>query len=529
MIEASSVGGLTYIIKDIIDRVFIEKDIEKLKVILALILFLAVLKQVGFILKEYVYPYALFRMLKNLRRQIFSKILNSSFQSLYSKQFGDILSRSTNDIEALRNSMILIGIDFITQMFVVVAMISVLIYRDFRLFLIFLIATPIFALSFNYFGKKRKKYSQKVQESFGEYTQIINQTLSGLETIKLFSRSILQSIFEKVNTNLYRSQRKNALYDVMYLSSLEVASYLGVSGIILYGGISIIEGRITTGDLFSFLSALLILVNSLQILQRGAIQFKVLSPIVSRINDILTADEEKKEGLDFQGLKNSIVFENVSLNINDKYILKDINTSIKKGEKIGIVGHTGSGKSSFIRLIYGLYTNYSGDIYFDEKELRDIKVDSLRKHIGALSQDVFIFNDTIKNNLLIANPDASDSQIKDAITKSKAEFVFNLPNGLDTYVGERGSSLSGGERQRIALARVYLKNPDIVIIDEGTSALDQETEKDVIDSLYTHFKDRTLIIVAHRLSTLRMCDRIMVFENGKLIKDVPAEDFFNND
>ncbi|MEJ5173105.1 MAG: ABC transporter ATP-binding protein [Hydrogenothermaceae bacterium] len=527
LIEAGSLAGLTYLVKDIIDRVFIEKDLEKLKFVLIVIISLALFKQIGFILKEYVYPYALFKVLKQLRQEIFLKLINGRYSDIQSRQFGDILSRSTNDLEAFRNSMILVGVDFITQLFTVIGMIGVLIYRDYQLFLIFLIATPIFALSFNYFGNKRKKYSQKVQESFAEYTQTVNQTLSGLETIKVFSKKVIESIFEKVNQNLFKNQRKNALYDVLYLSSLEIASYIGVAGIILYGGISIINGRITTGDLFSFLSALLILVNSLQILQRGAIQFKVLTPVVLRIKEILNISTEREEGTEFEEFKEKIEFKDLYLRIGQNKILDNINTVIKKGQKIGVVGHTGSGKSSFIKLIYGLYDNYEGNIYFDKTQLRQINIRTLREKIGVLSQDVFIFNDTVKNNLLIAKPDATDEEITKALIKAKAEFILKLPNGLDTILGERGSSLSGGERQRLALARVYLKDPQIVIIDEGTSALDPKTEEEVINQLYNHFKDRTLIIVAHRISTLKMCDRILTFENGKIIKDQTSREFFD--
>lgn len=497
---------------------FIDKNIHKLQFVLLIILSLAVLKQFGFVLKEYVYPYALFKVLRKLREEIFSKILDAKYSGLQRFQFGDILSRATNDIEAFKHSMVLVGVDFITQIFTVVAMVGVLLYRDYVLFLIFLIATPIFAVSFNYFGKKRRKYSQKVQESFSEYTQVVNQTLSGFETIKLFSRELILSLFSKVNENFFKNQRKNALYDVLYLSSLEVASYVGVAGIILYGGISIIEGRITTGDLFSFLSALLILVNSLQILQRGVMQIKVLSPVVERIQQVLNIEKETSGNLTFERLREKISFENASLKIGDRKILENINIQIKKGEVVGIVGTTGSGKSSFLKLLYGLYQDYDGNIFIDSTELRQLNLSTYRRKIGVVTQDVFIFNDTIRNNLLIANPEADEEKIKQALVKAKADFVFRLPQGLDTVVGERGSSLSGGERQRLAFARLFLRDPDIIIIDEGTSALDSSTEEALMEEFYRHFEGRTIIMVAHRLSTLKRCNRILTFENGKIVR-----------
>lgn len=517
IIEASSLAGLTYIVKEVIDKVFIEKDFGKLKLILIIIFTLAIFKQLGFILKEYVFPYALYKVLKGLREEIFSKIVEGKYSAIQSRQFGDIISRASNDVEALRHSIILVGVDFITQLFTAVAMVSVLVYRDYRLFLIFLVATPIFVLSFNYFGGKRKKYTQRVQESFGEYTQIVNQTLSGLETIKLFSKENIISLFKRINENFFKNQRKNALYEVLYLSSLEIASYIGIAGIILYGGISIAKGKITTGELFSFLSALLILVNSLQIIQRGIMQIKVLSPVIHRIQSVLNIETEKQEGKPFSGLREKIVLKNVSLLMGGKVILKDINIEIRRGEKIGIVGHTGSGKSSFLKLVYGLYQDeYRGSIEIDGVELKDLNLKSYREKVGVVSQDVFMFNDTVRNNLLIANPKADEEKIKRAILTAKADFVFQLPQGLDTVIGEKGGVLSGGERQRLAFARLYLKDPEIVILDEGTSALDTTTEEEVMREFYKHFKDRTVLIVAHRVSTLRECDRIITFENGRV-------------
>jgi subfamily B ATP-binding cassette protein MsbA len=524
VIEAGSLSGLTFIIKDVIDKVFIEKDLEKLKIIIFLVLGLALLKQVGFILKEYLFPLSLAKVVKSLREEIFIKIINADFTAFLGKRYGDIISRATNDIEAFRNSMIFLGIDFFTQSFTVIAMTFVLIYMDWKLFVIFLFATPLFAISFNYFGEKRKKYSKKVQESAAEYTQFLNQVISGLETVKLFKKDFVISIFKNINQLFFKNQRKNALYDVFFLSSIEVASYFAAAGIIFYGGLRIIQGEITTGSLFSFLSALLILVNSIQILQRGLLQIKVITPIVERIQFLLNIPQEKEEGVKFERLKIKIKYENVSLKIENHYLLKDVNVEIQRGLKVGIVGHTGSGKSSFVKLLYGIYKNYDGKIYLDEIELRDYNLATLREKMAVISQDVFVFNDTVENNLKIVKPDATEEQIIQALKKAKADFVFNHKDGIKMVVGERGSSLSGGERQRIAIARIFLKNPEIVIIDEGTSALDVETENYVMEEIYTYFADKTLLIVAHRLKTLEKCDKILFFERGKLIKEGTVKD-----
>ena len=431
-----------------------------------------------------------------------------------------MVSRATNDIEAFVNVIKLLGVNLVAQIFTVIAIIVVLIYRDWKLFLIFVIALPFLAVALQYFGEKRKKYSQMLQEGKGEYTQMLNQTITGIEVVKLFNKEIFQKLFKKLTKELFRREKKNVFYETFYLSSVEIIAYLATAGIIYYGGYRIIKGEITAGDFFSFLGGVLILVNSMQILQRGAVQLKALSPIVDRIQFLLNIPQEKDDGIEFTGLKEKIIYENVRLKLGENEILKGINLEIKKGQKVGIVGLTGSGKSTIVKILPAIIKNYEGNVFVDNHELREYSISSLRKRIGMISQDVFIFNDTLRNNLLIAKPDATDEELIKALKKAKADFVFEkLENGLDTPLGEKGSRLSGGERQRISIARIFLKKPDIVIIDEGTSALDVETEEFITEQLNREFKEKTMIMITHRLKTLSIVDKIVVVDNGKIVEE----------
>ena len=359
-----------------------------------------------------------------------------------------------------------------------------------------------------------------LQEGKGEYTQMLNQTITGIEVVKLFNKEIFQKLFKKLTKELFRREKKNVFYETFYLSSVEIIAYLATAGIIYYGGYRIIKGEITAGDFFSFLGGVLILVNSMQILQRGAVQLKALSPIVDRIQFLLNIPQEKDEGIEFTGLKEKILYENVRLKLGENEILKGINLEIKKGQKVGIVGLTGSGKSTIVKILPAIIKNYEGNVFVDNHELKEYSISSLRKRIGMISQDVFIFNDTLRNNLLIAKPDATDEELIEALKKAKADFVFEkLENGLDTPLGEKGSRLSGGERQRISIARIFLKKPDIVIIDEGTSALDVETEEFITEQLNREFKEKTMIMITHRLKTLSIVDKIVVVDNGKIVEE----------
>jgi subfamily B ATP-binding cassette protein MsbA len=520
LIESGALAGLAFILKNVVDDIFVNKDFQSLKWIVGVIIAIALAKQVGFFLKEYLYPYAIFKVVKNIREKIYINLLNAEPSFFIKFPHGDLVSRATNDIEAFVQVVKLLGVNLIAQIFTVIAIIFVLIYRDWKLFLIFVIALPFLAIALNYFGEKRKKYSQMLQEGKGDYTQMLNQTITGIEVVKLFNKEIFLKIFKKLTKELFRREKKNVFYETFYLSSVEIIAYFATAGIIYYGGYRIIHGEITAGDFFSFLGGVLILVNSMQILQRGAVQLKALSPIVDRIQFLLNIPQEKDEGIEFKGLKEKILYENVRLKLGENEILKGINLEIKKGQKIGIVGLTGSGKSTIVKILPAIIKTYQGNVFLDEHELREYSISSLRKKIGMISQDVFIFNDTLRNNLLIAKPDATDEELIEALKKAKADFVFDkLEKGLDTPLGEKGSRLSGGERQRISIARIFLKKPDIVIIDEGTSALDVETEEFITEQLHKEFKNNTMIMITHRLKTLAIVDKIAVVENGKIVEE----------
>ncbi|RUM49386.1 MAG: ABC transporter ATP-binding protein [Hydrogenothermus sp.] len=519
ILEGATYSGLTFILKDMIDKVFIEKDINKLKLIIILLIIVVLFRQIGLFLKGFAFPYASYRLLYELREDMFNSILNALPYEIQKRNLGDIISKLTNDLNSLKDSLYKLGVDFLSQFFVVVFMVGVLIYLDWKLFVSILIAIPLFTLSLSFFGKIRQRYSKRFQESMADYTQFISQTVQGFEILKLFNISFIKNKFKDVNKKVFKNQSKSTLFDVVYLSSVEIIAYSMVAFIIFYGGYRIIKGEITTGQFFAFLGALLLLVNSIQFVYKGLLHIKIIQPVVRRIQDILNLPQEKDEGIKFKGLKKQIVYKNVSLEIDGNKILKDINLSIKSGQKLAIVGLTGSGKSTLVKLLPALVKGYRGEIFIDEHELKEYKLSSLRRHIGMISQEVFIFNDTLRNNLLIAKPDATDEQLLQALKKAKADFVEKLENGLDTVLGEKGSRLSGGEKQRISIARIFLKNPEILIIDEGTSALDVETEEYIMDEIKNHFKDKTILMITHRLSIIDIVDKIVVIENGKIIEE----------
>ena len=518
-LEAGALSGFVYILKNVIDDIFVEKNYNKLIIIISILILLAIFKQIGFFLKNYLYPVIILKIIRELREKIYKNILEAEISYLNRFSIGEIVSRATNDIERFSIMLSSLGTNVITETLTIIGIIGLLIYTDWKLFLIFIIVIPFLALVLNHFGEKRKKYAKLVQESLAEFTAHLSQILNGLETVKLFKKEVFQKIFYNLNQKLFQREVKSRLYETVYLSSVEIIAYIGVVGIISYGGYRVIKGEITAGQFFSFLGGVLVLVNSLQILQRGLVNLKGITPIIERIQTLLNIPKEKGGTKHFKDLKKEIKYQNVYVKIGDREILNEINLKIKKGEKIAIIGLSGSGKTTLVKLLPRLIKDYKGKILIDETELSEFEISSLRERFGVLSQEVFIFNDTVRNNLLIAKPDAKEEELFEALKKAKAEFIFKLPKGLDTKLGERGSVLSGGERQRLALARLFLKNPEILIIDEGTSALDVETEEKIVKELIESFKDKTVLMITHRLSLLNVVDRVIVVENGKIIEE----------
>jgi len=241
-------------------------------------------------------------------------------------------------------------------------------------------------------------------------------------------------------------------------------------------------------------------------------------PVVGRLRELLQMEEEGAGDIRFEGLKEEIEFSGAGVVIDGKEILKNINIRIKKGDKVGIVGHTGSGKSTLVKIIPRLI-DYTGSVEIDGIELRELELKSLREKIGMATQDTFLLNASIRENLLIAKPDATEKEMWEALRLALCDFVEKMDRGLDSVVGERGYSLSGGERQRLSIARLFLKNPEIVILDEATSALDMNTEKRLLKNIWEFFEGKTMLIIAHRLSNVIDCDRIVVMKNGAIVEE----------
>ncbi len=519
ILEGLGTSFMTYLVKRIMDDVFILKEPNKLYMILYLFAGAALVIQIGFFLRNFLMNMVSEKILMNFRQKMFESLLFTKVDFFINHPSGDIISRFNNDINAIKNILIDYMLSLIKEPITVLLLFGVLVYRDVYLTIIIIIAFPIISYSVKYFGSKRAKYVKLNQERLGLINQHVTQLISGIESIKIFgAEENFISRFIEANKNLFKAGIKTVFYTVANSIFNQSTGYIVFGLVLLYGGYRIVHGYTSAGDFISYITALLLIQMPIMETQKGIMNMRSSIPLVKRVQEMLSLQKEKDGVLNIDSLLTNIYMKDVYVIIDSKEILKDINLHIKPGEKIGIVGPTGAGKSTLLDILPKL-VSYKGEILIDGKNLEDIKNKSIRPKIAFASQHVFIFNDSVRNNLLIANPKASNELILKAIKLAKAEFLLNLKDGLDTILGEYGYTVSGGERQRIAIARLFLTNPSLVLLDEITSALDAHTEQGIITNIFEAFKDKTILIVAHRLSNIINCNRILYIEDGRILEE----------
>ncbi len=529
LLESAGTAGITFLVKKVVDDVFILKNSDLLLTVSSLLILFALIMQAGFFLSSYMVNSAGESIIADLRERIFRKLLFVPYNFFIKHPAGDLMSRISNDLALFKQILNEHLPKLMRDPLIALALFIVLIYRDFLLTLILFVALPVLAYMVKYFGKKKGKHTKLAQEKSAEVMQVLSQAIHGSESIRVFSfQERLIRDFKEFNRQVKRYSLKMIAYMLGNTALNYIFGYTVVAGVFLYGGIRIIKGDLTPGDFISYLTALFMIQVPIMNTQKAFMNIKSSHPLINRINFILELEEEKGGSKPFRGFKEIIEFKNVSVSVNGKTLIRDINLEIKKGEIIGIVGHTGSGKSTLVKLLPRLI-NFDGLIKFDEEDIREFDLKSLREGIAFASQDIFLFNDTIKNNLLAGNPKATEKEIYRALELSLCDFVFRLKDGINTVIGEKGLMLSGGERQRLAVARLFLRDPEIIILDEITSALDGSTEEKLLNNIFSFFKGKTILIVAHRMSNIKYCDRIIVMKNGYIKEMGTLEELKSSD
>ncbi len=464
-------------------------------------------------------------VVRDIRNKLFQKALNLPLSFYSEERKGDIMSRMNSDVGEVEISVVSVLELVYREPISIIIHIGVLLYWSVPLTFFSFILLPVSALVISRIGKSLKKTAREGQHQMGVLNSTIEEGLGAIRIIKGFNavNEVLQN-FKKIN--LKHQQLITKTFRKKDLSSPlnETLGAFVMVCIVWFGGSMILDNDGTsdlTGEKFiAFIVVFSQLLRPIQGISNSIGYMNKTKASLERINAILDTDEkiiESKNPLPVPVLQKEIRFENVSFKYKDEYVLKNINFSIPKGKTYALVGESGSGKSTISDLIPRFYDVQEGAIFYDNINIREASVKELRSHIGIVSQESILFNDSVQNNICFGSPNSTQDQIQEAAKIANAhQFINELENGYETNIGERGNKLSGGQRQRMSIARTVLKNPSLMILDEATSALDTESEKVVQEALEKLMKERTSLVIAHRLSTVKNADQIIVLSKGEI-------------
>lgn len=475
-------------------------------------------------------------VLKDLRNAMYIKIINLPVSYYSEKRKGDIMARMLGDVNEVQNSFFsileLIVKEPMTIIFTLIAMISI----SFKLTLFVFIFIPVAGILISKIGKSLRTKSERVQAENGYLISIVEESLSGLKVVKSYNAE--QSFQDKFNNSVSRILNLSNSIGKKNNLATPLSEFLGIITICVllwFGGQMVLTDKLPNGkallDGAKFLAYMGLAYNILtpaKAISKASYQVKSGLAAAQRVFDVLEVENEitsKENAIQKHTFESSIAIKNINFKYEDENVLKDFSLEVKKGQTVALVGQSGSGKSTIANLLTRFYDVNEGLIQIDDNNIKDIDLHSLRGLIGLVTQDSILFNDSIKENIALGNPNATDEEIIEALKIANAyEFVKDLPNGIHTNIGDSGNKLSGGQKQRLSIARAVLKNPPIMILDEATSALDTESEKFVQVALENMMQNRTSIVIAHRLSTIQKADVIVVMKKGKIVEQGTHEE-----
>ena len=473
------------------------------------------------------------KALAALRQATYDKLLRLPMAFYGGRRVGELNSRISSDITQLQETFTITLAEFIRQLIIIVGGITLLMYTSVQLTLFMLAILPLIVIAAVLFGRFIRKYSKRVQAEVADSNTIVEETLQGMATVKAFANEHYEWTRYREKTNeVARTAIKGGHYRAAFSSFIILGLFGAVVAVIWKGSLLIGQGAINSGELFSF-----VLYSSFIGGNIGGMAdvYAKIQKAIGSTEELLDLFEEEEESLRIEyndrperPLEGALRFEGVHFSYpgrKEMEVIKGIDLHVEAGETVALVGSSGSGKTTLTNLLLGFYPVDSGRILVDEKEIGAYDLSEYRKHLAIVPQDVLLFGGTIAENIRYGRTDASLEEVKAAAEKAFARgFIEEFPDGFDTVVGERGVQLSGGQRQRVAIARAFLKDPSILILDEATSALDSHSEAEVQKALEELMSGRTSLTIAHRLSTVRHADRIIVLEEGQLVESGPPDE-----
>ena len=526
LLVAGSTAAIAWLLDPAIKKIFIEKDQTLIFLIPAAIILAFTTKGISLYIAKTTLIKVGQEVTKILQLQLMKSIIKADAEIIDKKHSGKFISHLNFDISMMTNLVSVVILNIAKDSLTLIGLIGVMFYQNWRLAIFALIMIPLASFAAKSLGKRIGKVTTQAQESSGILTTYMLEVFKNHKIIKIFQKENYEfSRAEKFINNLKERLVKTAMVLVRASPIMETLTGIMIAGLIYYSGKLIINQELDINNFFSFLAAMMLAYQPVRSLatinmaiNQGLSAAKRIMPLIEQENNI----KEKPNALSLKTTNGEINFRNISFRYNneEREVLNSINFNIVGGEMTSLVGHSGAGKTTILNLIPRFYDKTSGDILIDGQSIYDISISSLRNNISLVNQDTTLFDDTIKNNIVYAKLDATDDEIFEAAKLSHCnEFIDKLPNKFDTVIGENGTRLSGGEKQRLSIARAMLKKSKIILLDEATSSLDAETESKIQEAIKLLTKDRTTLVIAHRLSTVMNSKTICVVDDGKIVAE----------
>lgn len=523
LILSGTTSAIAYLVKPAIDDVFLKQDFRMLVVIPILLIIVFFVKGLSDFGQSYLMGYAGNSTVTDIREAVYRHIQSLSLSFFTKTSTGTLMSRIANDVDILRRAVSDSIKKVLRNFFLVIGLTGVAFYQNWKMSLFCFLLLPWVLIPIVKFGRKSKKYSRRSQERMGRISTFLDETISGNQTVKAFCmENYANERFIKEIDRLFRINIKNLKVSALSSPIMEIFGGLLGAAIIYYGGYSVIQGSMTTGEFTSFIAAVGLLYRPIKTLSRE--NLKVQSGLAAAVRvfevlDLIPEIQDKPNAVQLPAFRESIEFKNVSFRYEDQWVLKDLSLKAEAGKIVAIVGHSGAGKTTIANLLLRFYDVTSGGIFIDGIDIKDVTIKSLRQQIAVVTQQTILFNDTVRNNICYGSHAITDEKIIQAAKAAYAhEFIKAMPEGYETFIGEKGVKLSGGQCQRIAIARALVKDVPILILDEATSSLDTHSEREVQQALENLMQGRTTFLIAHRLSTVRNAHQIIVLSDGEIIE-----------